>query len=133
MNIATIILQAQVPVATHAAADAFKEMDPFGIGMTLIAMTVVFSVLAIIYLTFKYFSKLYSLDLKKVKTGTVATEKTIEKHDVSAEVGAAIAMAMHLYASQQHDLDSLTLTINSVSRRYSPWSSKIYTLRQLPR
>lgn len=132
MNLTTIILQTQVP-ASHAAADTFKAMDPYGIGMTIIAMTIVFSVLAIIYLTFKYFSKLYSLDLKKSKTGAASTENAIEKHDVSAEVGAVIAMALHLYSSQQHDLDSLTLTINSVSRRYSPWSSKIYTLRQLPR
>jgi glutaconyl-CoA/methylmalonyl-CoA decarboxylase subunit delta len=132
MNLATILLQVQPP-QVHEAAEKFKVMDPTGVGMTVIAMTVVFVVLAIIYLTFKYFSKLYNIDFSKKKEGETATEKAMEKHDVSAEVGAAIAMAVHLYTNQQHDLDSLTLTINSVSRRYSPWSSKIYTLRQLPR
>lgn len=130
MNLTAILLQVQAePV--HKSAEEFKKMDPTGIGMAIIAMAVVFSVLAITYLVFKYFSKLYAIDWKK-KATEVASQK-VEIHDVQAEVSAAIGMAIHLYNSQQHDLDSLTLTINSVSRRYSPWSSKIYTLRQLPR
>ncbi len=130
MNLTAILLQAQAePV--HKAAEEFKSMDPTGIGMTVIAMTVVFAVLAITYLIFKYFSKLYAMDWKK--KGSEVSSQKVEIHDVQSEVGAAIGMAIHLYTSQQHDLDSLTLTINTVSRRYSPWSSKIYTLRQLPR
>jgi Na+-transporting methylmalonyl-CoA/oxaloacetate decarboxylase gamma subunit len=133
MKTAVIILQEHVPTSVHQAADEFVKLDPFGIGMAIIAMTIVFSVLAIVYLTFKYFSRLYNMDFRKRKTTGYEAEKTVVKADVQAEVGAAIAMAIHMYASQQHDLDSLTLTIESVSRRYSPWSSKIYTLRQLPR
>lgn len=130
MNLTGLLLQVQAePV--HKAAEEFKIMDPTGIGMTVIAMTVVFIVLAIIYLVFKYFSKLYAMEWKK-KSVDVSSPK-VEMHDVQSEVSAAIGMAVHLYTSQQHDLDSLTLTINTVSRRYSPWSSKIYTLRQLPR
>lgn len=133
MNISAIILQTEVPHAAQSAAEVFKQMDPYGIGMTLIAMTVVFSVLAIIYLTFKYISRLYSNTGTKAKAEGHVVEMVVQNADVSSEVSAAIGMAIHMYRSQQDDLDNLTLTINRVSRMYSPWSSKIYTLRQLPR
>jgi len=42
-------------------------------------------------------------------------------------------MAIHLYYSEIHDKESEILTIDKVSRTYSPWSSKIYGLRQFPR
>ncbi|MDY5119262.1 MAG: lamin tail domain-containing protein, partial [Muribaculaceae bacterium] len=32
-----------------------------------------------------------------------------------------------------HDNEDTILTINKVKRAYSPWSSKIYTLRDIPR
>ena len=53
--------------------------------------------------------------------------------EVSDEVAAAIALAIHMYKIEIHDMESLTITLKKVSRIYSPWSSKIYTLRQNPR
>ena len=53
--------------------------------------------------------------------------------DVHEEEAAAIAMAISMYKSQMHDMESFTITLKKVSRIYSPWSSKIYTLRQNPR
>lgn len=41
---------------------------------------------------------------------------------------AAIAMAMHLYFNA-HDEEPHVITIQEVERRYSPWSSKIYSMR----
>jgi hypothetical protein len=42
---------------------------------------------------------------------------------------AAIAMALNLHFSEMHDEESNLITINRVSRTYSPWSSKIYNMR----
>lgn len=53
--------------------------------------------------------------------------------DVSDEEAAAIALAIHMYKVELHDMESLTITLKKVSRIYSPWSSKIYTIRQNPR
>jgi len=53
--------------------------------------------------------------------------------EVSDEEAAAIALAIHMYKIEIHDMESLTITLKKVSRIYSPWSSKIYTLRQNPR
>ena len=54
------------------------------------------------------------------------------KEEMSGEVNPAIAMALHLYQSELHDYENTVLTIQKVSRNYSPWSSKIYTLRKTP-
>jgi hypothetical protein len=54
------------------------------------------------------------------------------QHDVHEEEAAAIAMALYLYKRDLHDKESFTITMQKVSRIYSPWSSKIYTLRQIP-
>jgi hypothetical protein len=48
---------------------------------------------------------------------------------ISGEETAAIAMALHLYLSEIHDTESGVLTIKHISKRYSPWSSKIYAVR----
>ena len=49
------------------------------------------------------------------------------------EVYAAIAMAIHEITESEHDEENTILTIKNVDRSYSPWSSKIYTLREIPR
>jgi hypothetical protein len=62
-----------------------------------------------------------------------SVKQEIHTDDVHDEEAAAIALAIHLYKTQMHDMESLTITLRKVSRIYSPWSSKIYTLRQNPR
>lgn len=115
-------------------ADKFSQIDPWGIGMTFVGMTVVFISLLLLYMLFFNITKLINLKIKK--------DKKIESKDVqlkqseeelSGNVGAAIAMALHLYMSEMHDKENTVLTINKVARTYSPWSSKIYGLRQNPR
>lgn len=54
----------------------------------------------------------------------------VEDH-LSADFGAAIAMAIHLYYSEAHDEESHIITIKTVERRYSPWNSKIYGINNL--
>ena len=53
--------------------------------------------------------------------------------DNLAEVAAVISYALHLYQQDVHDYEQMILTIQKVVRPYSPWSSKIYGLRQIPR
>jgi hypothetical protein len=51
---------------------------------------------------------------------------------VSGEINAAISAALYLYFEEVHDFESTVLTIKKVQRSYSPWSSKIYGLREYP-
>lgn len=115
-------------------ADKFTQLDPWGIGMTFVGMTVVFISLLLLYMLFFNITKLLNVKIKKSKKveGKEPQEKENEE-ELSGNVGAAIAMALHLYMSELHDKENTVLTINKVARTYSPWSSKIYGLRQNPR
>jgi hypothetical protein len=60
--------------------------------------------------------------------------KVVDKNaDTLGEVAAVISYALHLYQQDIHDYEQMILTIQKVVRPYSPWSSKIYGLRQIPR
>lgn len=59
--------------------------------------------------------------------------KEFDEVHLTAGESAAIAMALHLYYSEIHDEESNVITIKTVGRRYSPWSSKIYGINNLIR
>lgn len=130
------ILQSQAASqVVHKAAKEFGEMDPYGVVMMIIAMAVVFSGLLLLYLTFKYVSKLYTLDIKN-RLKRRNPEKEIREEDfeeTSGEINAAIALALHMYRNQLHDMEDTVITIRKVAKAYSPWSSKIYGLRRNPK
>lgn len=119
--------------------DLSKTMDDIkGHGnsftLTLIGMGVVFFALAALYVTFTAASKVirHSIAAKHSKANPDKVPSK-EADEMSAEVNAAIAMALYEYFNANHDQENAILTINRVSRMYSPWSSKIYNLRHHPR
>ncbi|MDE7426625.1 MAG: OadG family protein [Muribaculaceae bacterium] len=121
--------------ANHKIED-FKKMDENGFAMTIMAMCIVFSSLLVLCLCFYGIGKIGSAISKvnkmrsqgKVPTDLGSVRET--EHDSGEEI-AAIIMALHEHFDA-HDLESAILTINKVKRAYSPWSSKIYNLRQTP-
>ena len=58
--------------------------------------------------------------------------KEMKLGEAPGEVIAAISMALHEAQGADHDVEETILTISRVKRSYSPWSSKIYTLRETP-
>ncbi len=119
-----------------SSGENFTKMDPFGIGMTFIAMFVVFSALAILYIIYyymgQYFTKKASVKRIQKEVGSVEKIKHTEEV-ISGELNAAIAMTLYLYQSETHDIENTVLTIQKVSRNYSPWNSKIYNIRKMPK
>ena len=114
--------------------EIFRQSDPSGLVMAVVAMGVVFLALILIFLVIKYFGKFMVArdNRKEVKTtGTPAADK-ITKPSKSGEEIAAIALAIQLYQQDLHVKEAAVITINRVGRIYSPWSSKIYGLRQFP-
>jgi hypothetical protein len=78
--------------------------------------------------------KIFSFLTKKRGSGSdQKLTQPVKFSNVAEEEAAAIALAIHMYKREIHDMESLTITLKKVSRVYSPWSSKIYTLRQNPR
>lgn len=116
-----------------SAGESFVELDPYGIGMTMIAMFVVFLSLAILFIIYKNMGRYFIRKaMPKVSANASDSASVHSEEEMSGEVNAAIAMALHLYQSEMHDYENTVLTIQKVSRTYSPWSSKIYTLRKIP-
>ncbi len=119
-----------------SAGEVFVEIDPYGIGMTIIAMFVVFLSLAILFVIYKNMGRFFirrGAAANTPKSGEVKVSTKFSEEEMSGEVNAAIAMALYMYQNELHDYENTVLTINKVSRNYSPWSSKIYTLRKSPR
>jgi|LakMenEpi03Aug12_release.lakeMendotaPanAssembly.Ray.scaffolds.fasta_scaffold04286_11 Na+-transporting methylmalonyl-CoA/oxaloacetate decarboxylase gamma subunit len=124
------LLLVQQPVS-HKAAAEFAKLDPYGIGMTMVAMSVVFLSLVILYITFKNIAKLFTYDFKaKSQKKGEGIEIPNTKSQQTLELGTAIAMALHLYQNELHDHENALLTIKKVNGNYSPWSSKIYGMRK---
>ena len=122
----------------NAKMEKFQEHDSAGIGMAITAMSVVFFGLILLYICFRGIGKLAimlrrrnAMEAKDIKCEEEAKEKKLG--EAPGEVIAAISMAMHEMQNDVHDVEDTVLTITRVKRTYSPWSSKIYTLRELPK
>jgi len=105
-----------------------------GVVVSVVGYVIVFVALVILFYVFDSISKLLNLQikLKLRRQGKLDESKLNQDFNVPGEVAAAISMAIYL-ASELHDEESNVLTIKKVSRTYSPWSSKIYGLRNLNR
>ncbi|MDE6266866.1 MAG: OadG family protein [Muribaculaceae bacterium] len=115
----------------------FKARDKNGFAMTIMAMSIVFSALLILCLCFLAISKIGESIARrnKMEAHGISVADTdahaATGHDTGEEI-AAIAMALRDHFDA-HDQESTILTINKVRRSYSPWSSKIYGMRHLPK
>ena len=123
-----------VIIDANEKIDMFAEHDKNGLGMTVLAMGVVFSALLILSVCFYYIGKFNEKFAKRRKAASSKSAETVCPKTTTADSGeeiAAIAMALHEHLNM-HDHEDFVLTINKVKKAYSPWNSKIYTLRQNP-
>ena len=116
----------------------FKKHDADGFGIEVLLASFVFIGLILLYVSFKIvgniavkLGKRNAMKAIGITDKVEAKEKNLGSH--SGEEAAAIAMALHEFMNDAHDVEDMILTINKVKRTYSPWSSKIYTLRQTPK
>lgn len=110
----------------------FSALFPEGIIIAVVGYITVFMALVVLYMVFTYLSKTlnYRARIKLRREGRykAAEEKQLF---IPGDVAAAISTALYLY-HELHDEESNVITIKRVSKTYSPWSSKIYTLREFP-
>lgn len=113
--------------------NAISISDPHGFTLSITSILVVFSALIVLYLIFKGIGNIAkALSARRVaKTGTLSAARG--ESVLTGEVLAAISAAIHEMNEDAHDIEDTILTITEVKRKYSPWSSKIHTLRQDPR
>lgn len=121
-------------VVSESKVEKFKREDPYGFGMALMAMSIVFSCLALLWLTFTLFGMLMRhaetarkvVNHQPIKPITKTVEKTMEvghKTGVILKEGfdtkgidrevymAVIGLALRQYEDDIHDVESGVITI----------------------
>lgn len=97
--------------------------------IAVVGYVIVFASLVLLFWFFNSLPKLMKIRMKRKKQGEAGDADSEFEMGISGETVAAISMALNLYLSEFHDEESGVLTIKKVSRTYSPWSSKIYAVR----
>ena len=99
-----------------------------GLVITVVGYVIVFMALVVLYFVFTYLARVmnYSIRRRLERQGKVTGKEEVAM--IPGDVSAAIALAVYFY-SELHDEESNILTIERISKSYSPWSSKIYSVR----
>lgn len=117
-------------------SEEIAAADPVGVGLTAASVSVVFLVLIFLAIIFTQYGKLLMSVQKKravkaaAATTPAATSQAVSSVDVSGEVYAAIAAAVHLYHDELHDEENTIITIQKVERSWTPWNAKYYNMNQ---
>ena len=114
-------------------AERIKESDPIGVGLTLVAICVVFIALVCICFIMKgYGSAIMKIqDRKKRKVAERNNLATpAPSKEVAGEVYAAIAAAIYMYDQDMHDEEDTVITIQKVERAWTPWNAKFYNMNK---
>ncbi len=114
--------------------------DPYGVTVSMISISIVLSALIVLALLIWLFSRVVVARTKQTAINTIenSSEKAmaqapLQPGEASGEIIAAIAVALKLNKEALHDHESEVITLNTVARVYSPWSSKIHGLTNNPR
>jgi glutaconyl-CoA/methylmalonyl-CoA decarboxylase subunit delta len=98
--------------------------------IVLVGYVVCFISLFILCLVFDNLPKILHLNVRSFfqskKNDT--PEIKVKVAELTGEETAAISAAIFLFVADLHDEENRVLTIQKISRRYSPWSSKIYSV-----
>ena len=139
-----IVQQTQEAVATVVAesAEVVANAGPTLLiegwrDMLLVAgigFGIVFAVLVLLIYVMRLMGWVFTRQKKAAKAAATGAPVADDDHEAitDQEIAAAIITALKLYKSNLHDQESEMITIHRIARAYSPWSSKIHGLTQLP-
>ena len=98
--------------------------------VALVGYSIVFGALVLLIVIFSTIPKLLNMKVRSElrRKGKKVAETDEETLHVGGDVSAAISMALHMYFNEMHDDESNVMTICRIQKRYSPWSSKIYSI-----
>ena len=124
-----IIMIAGLLALQPLAAQGNNTEEESNVVVALIASTVLFlAVAGLFFLLGKTVEGANQKQKSKVMKTQSKQEAALTNAGISEGVHAAIAAAIHMYGMKLLDAENTVLTINKVSRTYSPWSSKIHGL-----
>ena len=116
-------------------SEKIKQSDPVGIGLTAVAVSVVFLALICIALIISGSGKLIASSEERGKRKETAKKERSIKPVANGssheeEVFAAIGAAIYLYNEELHDEEDTFITIQKVKRDWTPWNAKYYNMNQ---
>ena len=112
----------------------YEAVDTLAWIIVIVGVVIVFLSLIVIYLFFRYgMTYMLKFQLKNLARKKGVDPKELEDSQalMTGETNAAIAMALYSYFDEIHDEESGVITIKRVSKMYSPWSSKLYNMKNL--
>jgi glutaconyl-CoA/methylmalonyl-CoA decarboxylase subunit delta len=99
--------------------------------ITTVGYSVVFLVLMLLIYVYKLLPVILNWNKRKSVSSGSSGGKSVKDAFIPGEVNAAIGMSLLMHFNEQHEDESNVITIKRVARTYSPWSSKIYGLRNV--
>lgn len=109
----------------------WEKIDSEGITVFIVGYLVVFISLVLLYYLFKLVPTILKINTRnRLKKNGIMDfkDKPNSELDITGDVNAAIATTIYLFLNEQHDEESGILTVKRIDKRYSPWSSKIYSV-----
>lgn len=105
------------------------RISAFSVTVSIVGYVIVFAALIFLTLIYSSLPKFLNMKLRqKLKRQGKHQNSVSDDLNIPGEVTAAISLALIHFFDESHDIESKVMTIKQVSKRYSPWSSKIYGL-----
>ena len=110
-------------------SERIKSSDPVGVGLTVVAIFVVFLLLTCICFIMKGFAAgVQRMQKKKEAPAVPVKAATADAANKDGEIYAAIAAAIVAYTEELHDEEDAVITIQKVERAWTPWNAKFYNM-----
>jgi Na+-transporting methylmalonyl-CoA/oxaloacetate decarboxylase gamma subunit len=112
-------------------AERIKASDPYGAGLAIVAISVVFfALICIMFLMGGYGKLIQRFQNRKAQPAKGSTPAKVAGGSVEDEVHVAIAAAIFAYSQDLHDVEDTIITIQKTERAWTPWNAKFYNMNR---
>ena len=115
---------------TSKQSERIQASDPYGAGLAVVAVSVVFFALVCIMFMMGGYGKLIQRFQNRKQTSGKATATSGTGTAPEGEVYAAIAAAIYAYSQDLHDVEDTVITIQKTERAWTPWNAKFYNMNR---
>ena len=111
-------------------SERIQASDPYGAGLAVVAISVVFFALVCIMFMMGGYGKLIQRFQNRKQASGKATATSGTGNAPEGEVYAAIAAAIYAYSQDLHDVEDTVITIQKTERAWTPWNAKFYNMNR---
>lgn len=111
-------------------SERIQASDPYGAGLAVVAVSVVFFALVCIMFMMGGYGKLIQRFQNRKQASGKATATSGTGNALEGEVYAAIAAAIYAYSQDLHDVEDTVITIQKTERAWTPWNAKFYNMNR---